>query len=79
MTVPHRARDPRHGAAAARPRTAAERGTKAPAAQSRVRAGAERSADTGSRDTGDQGEENMRVQCSEKLNVTHAVTEFIKK
>ena len=43
MTVPHRARDPRHGAAAARPRTAAERGTKAPgtvAGQSRR--GAER-------------------------------------
>ena len=61
MTVPHRARDT---ALLRRGRGQLPSAGPRHRAQSRVRAGAERSADTGSRDTGDQGEENMRVQCS---------------
>ena len=78
MTVPHRAR---HTALLRRGRGQLPSAGPRHRAQSRVRAGAERSADTDSRDTGDQGEENiMREQCSEKLNeVTHAVYGIYQK
>ena len=63
MTVPHRAR---HTALLRRGRGQLPSAGPRHRAQSRVRAGAERSADTDSRDTGDQGEESRqrrRILC----------------